>query len=84
MAFCKCYEKSVLSKPRLKTLALVAMNCVIEAFEYGDKYRSMLASFGQWGYFRYVSYYLGKPIKLIKLNLFCVEAMVNQTYLSKL
>ena len=44
----------------------VPKNCGIEAFEY----RGMLSSFGQRGYFRNVSYHLGKPIQM---NLFCAE-----------
>lgn len=44
----------------------VPKNCGIEAFEY----RGKLVSFGQWGYFRDVSYHLGKRIKM---NLFCAE-----------
>jgi hypothetical protein len=50
----------------------VPKNCGIEAFEYGAKakYRGKLSSFGQWGYFRNVSYHLGKRIKV---NLFCAE-----------
>lgn len=44
----------------------VPKNVGIEAFEY----RGKLSSFGQWGYFRNVSYHLGKPIKV---NLFCGE-----------
>jgi len=44
----------------------VPKNVGIEAFEY----RGKLSSFGQWGYFRNVSYHLGKPIKM---NLFCAE-----------
>jgi len=44
----------------------VPKNRGIEAFEY----RGKLASFGQWGYFRDVSYHLGKQIKM---NLFCAE-----------
>ena len=44
----------------------VPKNCGIQAFEY----RGKLSSFGQWGYFRNVSYHLGKPIKM---NLFCAE-----------
>lgn len=45
----------------------VPKNCGIEAFEY----RGKLASFGQWGYFRNVSYHLRAQIKM---NLFCAEA----------
>jgi hypothetical protein len=44
----------------------VPKNSGIEAFEY----RGKLASFGQWGYFRNVSYHLGNPIQM---NLFCGE-----------
>ena len=44
----------------------VPKHCGIEAFEY----RGKLSSFGRWGYFRNVSYHLGKPIKM---NLFCAE-----------
>lgn len=44
----------------------VPKNAGIEAFEY----RGKLSSFGQWGYFRNVSYHLGMQIKL---NLFCGE-----------
>jgi hypothetical protein len=44
----------------------VPKNVGIEAFEY----RGKLSSFGQWGYFRNVSYHLGKKIKV---NLFCGE-----------
>jgi len=44
----------------------VPRSCGIEAFEY----RGKLASFGQWGYFRDVSYHLGKSIRM---NLFCAE-----------
>lgn len=44
----------------------VPKNCGIEAFEY----RRKLSSFGQWGYFRNVSYHLGKPIEM---NLLCAE-----------
>jgi len=40
----------------------VPKNCGIQAFEY----RGKLSSFGQWGYFRNVSYHLGKPIKMIQ------------------
>jgi len=45
----------------------VPKNCGIEAFEY----RGKLSSFGQWGYFRNISYHLGKPIQM---NLFCAES----------
>jgi hypothetical protein len=44
----------------------VPKNAGIEAFEY----RGKLSSFGQWGYFRNVSYHPGKKIKV---NLFCGE-----------
>jgi hypothetical protein len=44
----------------------VPKNAGIEAFEY----RGKLSSFGRWGYFRNVSYHLGKKIKV---NLFCGE-----------
>jgi hypothetical protein len=44
----------------------VPKHCGIEAFEY----RGKLSSFGQWGYFRNVSYHLGKRIQM---NLFCAE-----------
>ena len=44
----------------------VPKNVGIEVFEYKGK----LSSFGQWGYFRNVSYHLGNPIKV---NLFCGE-----------
>lgn len=44
----------------------VPKNVGIEAFEY----RGKLSSFGGLGYFRNVSYHLGKPIKM---NLFCAE-----------
>ena len=44
----------------------VPKNVGIEAFEY----RGKLSSFGQWGYFRNVSYHLGMRIKV---NLFCGE-----------
>jgi hypothetical protein len=44
----------------------VPKNVGIEAFEY----RGKLSSFGQWGYFRNVSYHLRQRIKI---NLFCAE-----------
>jgi len=44
----------------------VPRNCGIEAFEY----RGKLSTFGRWGYFRNVSYHLGKPIQM---NLLCAE-----------
>jgi hypothetical protein len=44
----------------------VPKNCGIEAFEY----RGKLSSFGRWGYFRNVSYHLGKPIEM---NLLCAK-----------
>jgi len=44
----------------------VPKNVGIETFEYKGK----LSSFGRLGYFRNVSYNLGKPIKM---NLFCAE-----------
>ena len=44
----------------------VPKNVGIEAFEYSGK----LSSFGQWGYFRNVSYHLKQQIKV---NLFCGE-----------
>jgi hypothetical protein len=44
----------------------VPRNCGIEAFEY----RGKLSSFGRWGYFRNVSYHLGKPIEM---NLLCAK-----------
>ena len=44
----------------------VPKNCGIEAFEY----RGKLSSFGHWGYFRDVSYHLGRKLKM---NLFCAE-----------
>ena len=44
----------------------VPRNVGIEAFEYKGK----LSSFGQWGYFRNVSYHLKQRIKV---NLFCGE-----------
>jgi hypothetical protein len=49
-----------------KHVMRVPKNVGIQAFEY----RGKLSSFDHWGYFKNVSYHLGKPIKL---NLFCAQ-----------